>query len=173
MTDVETSVKISIEQAYLKTDAQNIEQSRAAIALAEKRQYWKERIETAEQEGKTLFGWLLEQSQQDLLDLLAFCTAVSVNTVESRENRPSQHVTALMNALNLDMAEWWEATGENYLSHVSKDRILAIVAEAVSPQQAQSMNGFKKADLARQAEQALSGLRWLPDNFKVAKRQEQ
>ena len=72
------------------------------------------------------------------------------------------------------MADWWEATAENYLSHVSKDRILTVVAEA-SPQHAQSMNGFKKTDLARQAEQALSGLRWLPDNFKtpVQKEEEQ
>ena len=37
------------------------------------------------------------------------------------------------------------------------------------------MNGFKKADLARQAELALSGfgLRGLPDNFKVAKPREE
>jgi ParB family chromosome partitioning protein len=42
---------------------------------------------------------------------------------------------------------------------------------AVSPQIAQSMNGFKKGDLVQQAEQALSGLRWLPDNFKAAKSQ--
>ncbi|SET70610.1 hypothetical protein SAMN05216412_11367 [Nitrosospira multiformis] len=34
---------------------------------------------------------------------------------------------------------------ENYLSHVPKDRILAIVAEAVSPPHAQSMNGLKKS----------------------------
>ena len=31
-----------------------------------------------------------------------------------------------MTALNLDMADWWEATPENYLSHVSKDRILEL-----------------------------------------------
>jgi ParB family chromosome partitioning protein len=170
---VETPVKINIEQAYLKTDAENIEQGRAAVALAEKRQYWQERIEAGKQEGKELFGWLLEQPQQELLELLAFCTAVSINTVSGRENAPSSNVAALMSALNLDMADWWEATGENYLSHVSKDRILGIVAEAVSPQKAQSMNGFKKGDLARHAEQALSGLRWLPDNFKAAKPQDE
>ncbi|MBA4141848.1 MAG: hypothetical protein H0X43_02345 [Nitrosospira sp.] len=78
-----------------------------------------------------------------------------------------------MNALNLDMADWWEPTADSYLSHVSKDRILTIVAETVSPQHAQSMSGLKKGDLVRQAEQTLSGLRWLPDNFKAAKPQEQ
>ena len=58
----------------------------------------------------------------DLHDLLAFCTAVSINTVSGRENTPSDDVAALMTALNLDMADWWEPTPENYLSHVSKDR---------------------------------------------------
>jgi ParB family chromosome partitioning protein len=169
---VETPVKISIEQVHLKPDAQNIEQSRAAIALEEKRQYWQERIEAGKQEGKELFGWLLEQPQQDLLELLAFCTATSINTISGRENAPSDGVAALMTALNLDMADWWKATAENYLSHVSKDRILNIVAETVSPQQAQSMSGFKKGDLVWHAEQALSGLRWLPDNFKAVQPQE-
>jgi ParB family transcriptional regulator, chromosome partitioning protein len=160
-------LQISIEETCLKPDAEDIEQSKAAIALAEKRQYWQKRIDAAEQGGKTLFEWLLEQSQQDLLDLLAFCTAVSVNTVSERESTPSKNVTALMSALNLDMSDWWKATAENYLSHLSKDRILTIMAEVVSPQHAQSMNGLKKSDLVCQAEQALSGLDWLPDNFKV------
>jgi ParB family chromosome partitioning protein len=160
-------LQISIEEACLKLDAEDIEQSKAAIALAEKRQYWQKRIDAAGQGGKTLFEWLLEQSQQDLLDLLAFCTAVSVNTVSERESTPSKNVTALMRALNLDMSDWWEASAKSYLSHLSKDRILTIMAEAVSPQHAQSMNGLKKSDLVRQAEQALLSLGWLPDNFKV------
>ena len=80
----------------------------------------------------------MEQPQQDLLELLAVCTAASINTVSGKENAPSDEVAALMIALNLDMADWWEVTAENYLSHVPKDRILTIVAEAVSPQHAQS-----------------------------------
>jgi ParB family chromosome partitioning protein len=101
------------------------------------------------------------------LELLALCTANSINTVSGKENAPSDEVAALMTALNLDMAEWWEATAEGYLSHVSKDRILAVVTDAVSPRLAQSMNGLKKGDLARHSEQALSDLHWLPDNLKV------
>jgi len=162
-------LQISIEETRLKPDAEGIEQSKAATVLAKKRRQWQKRIDAAARGGKTLFEWLLEQSQQDLLDLLAFCTAVSVNTVSERESTPSQEVIALMTALNLDMADWWEATGESYLSHVSKDRLLTIVAQAVSPEHAQRMNGLKKGDLVRQAEQVLSGIKWLPDHFKVTK----
>ena len=119
-----------------------------------------------------MFGWLLEQSQQDLLDLLAVCTATSINTVSSRENAPSDEVAALMIVLNLDMAGWWEATPENYLSHVSKERVLSVVSEAVSFEKADAMRGLKKDQLVMRADEALSGLRWLPDNFKAPVPQE-
>ncbi|SHM15974.1 chromosome partitioning protein, ParB family, partial [Nitrosospira sp. Nsp11] len=160
-------VQVNVERPYLKPDAENIEQSRAAMAVEDKYRLWKERIEAAGQGGKNLFQWLLEQPQQDLLDLLAFCTAVSVNTVSSRENIPSDDIAALMTALNLDMADWWQPTPENYLSHVSKDRIIAVVGEAVSSQNADLMRGLKKDDLVRQADSELTGLRWLPNNLKV------
>ena len=158
-------IKINLQRIYLKPDAGNIEQGKAAIALAEKHQYWKDRVETREAD-KDLFTWLLEQPQPDLLDLLALCVAYSIDTVTSREHAPSQPVAKLMNALNLNMAQWWEATAENYLAHVNKDRILSIVTEAVSPRNADLMRNLKKADLVRQAETELSGLNWLPDNFK-------
>ncbi|SEO45351.1 hypothetical protein SAMN05216404_12310 [Nitrosospira multiformis] len=35
------------------------------------------------QEGKELFVWLLDQSQEDLLELLAVCTAASINPVSA------------------------------------------------------------------------------------------
>jgi ParB family chromosome partitioning protein len=159
-------IKINIQRIYLKPDAGNIEQSKAAIALAEKHQYWKDRVETREA-GQDLFTWLLEQPQQDLLDLLALCVSYSIDTVSGREKAPSQPVAGLMNALNLNMAQWWEATAENYLAHVNKDRILSIVNDTVSPRNADLMRSLKKADLVRQAESELSGLKWLPDNFKV------
>ena len=160
-------VQVNIEQTYLKKDAETIGQSRAARAIEEKRAYWAARIEAAGQGGKTLFGWLLEQDLADLHELLAFCTAASLNTVSGREHAPSNDVAVIMAALNLDMADWWEPTPENYLSHVSKDRILEVVGEAVSPQVAQTMTKMKKGELVQSANVKLSGLRWLPDNFKT------
>jgi ParB family chromosome partitioning protein len=70
------------------------------------------------------------------------------------------------------MADWWEATPENYLSHVLKDRILSVMTEAVSPGKADAMRGLKKDQLVLRADEELSGLRWLPDNFKVTELQE-
>lgn len=73
-----------------------------------------------------------------------------------------------MTALNLDMAEWWEATPENYLSHVSKDRILEVVTEVVSADKANSLRGLKKQELVIKANDELSGSRWLPDCLKTS-----
>jgi ParB family chromosome partitioning protein len=67
------------------------------------------------------------------------------------------------------MADWWEATPENYLSHVSKERVLSVVSEAVSFEKADAMRGLKKDQLVMRADEELSGVRWLPDNFKAAK----
>ena len=160
-----TPVKINLTRVYLKADAANIEDSKAALALAKKHQDWQDRI--AAREDQDLFAWLLQQPQPDLLDLLALCVSYSIDTVSGRENVPSQPVAGLMNALNLNMAEWWEATAENYLSHVNKDRILEVVRETVSPDMAQTMTQFKKAELVEAAEKRLAGLKWLPDNLKV------
>ncbi|WP_074975792.1 ParB/RepB/Spo0J family partition protein [Nitrosospira multiformis] len=160
-------LQISIDETRLKPDAEGIEQSKAATALAKKRRQWQKRIDAAGRSGKILFEWLLEQSQQDLLDLLAFCTAVSVNTVSERESTPPQEVTALMTALNLDMADWWKPTSGNYLSHVSKDRILSVVAEAVSTERANLMRNLRKEQLVRKADEELSDSRWLPENLKA------
>ena len=94
-------VQVSIECSYLMQDAENIEQSRAGRVMEEKCRYWQERIEAAEQGGKSLFGWLLEQEQADLHELLAFCTAASLNTVAGRENAPSKDVAAIMAAQDM------------------------------------------------------------------------
>ena len=72
-----------------------------------------------------------------------------------------------MIVLNLDMADGWKPTAENYLAHVSKEQILSVMVEAVSAGKAELMRGLKKQELVRNADEELSGLRWLPENFKV------
>jgi ParB family chromosome partitioning protein len=116
---------------------------------------------------KDLFSWLLKQPQEEVQDLLALCVSSSVNTVTSREDAPAPEVLRLMTALDMNMANWWEPTADNYLSHVSKDRIIGIVSDAVSPQIAQTLTKLKKGELVKTAEAKLAGLRWLPENLEV------
>jgi ParB family chromosome partitioning protein len=51
---------------------------------------------------------------------------------------------------------------------VGKDRIIGMVADAVSPQIAQTLTKLKKGELVKAAEAHLFGLRWLSDNLKKA-----
>ena len=107
-----------------------------------------------------LFGWLAEQSQTEILALLAFCVAQTVDSVQADE-APSA-ADELARAAGLDMHAWWEPKAENYLASIPKARILEIVREAVSPEVASSLSLMKKAPLAEAAERRLAGTGWLP-----------
>jgi ParB family chromosome partitioning protein len=111
-------------------------------------------------EPEQLFTWLLEQPQAEILSMLAYCVAISVDCVQSDE-APSV-ADELACAAGLDMRAWWTATAESYLAHVSKARILEIVREAVSPEFAATLTDLKKGALAAAAERRLAGTGWLP-----------
>jgi ParB family chromosome partitioning protein len=69
---------------------------------------------------------------------------------------------ALASALDLNMADWWEATAESFFGRVSKPVILAAVAEVSTAQAADNIAGLKKAELAAEAEKRVAGKGWLP-----------
>ena len=114
-------------------------------SLTERLGLWRQRLpEMAE----GLWDWLLAQDTATRLDLLAYCAALSVDAVERAHERGRdgrlQHADRLAAALGLDMAEWWQPTAESYLGRVSKARILAAVAEGVSPQAAENLASSKR-----------------------------
>jgi ParB family chromosome partitioning protein len=112
------------------------------------------------EDSDDLLAWLIEQSDSDLLSLLAYCAAVSVDGVQVDEG-PSL-LDGLARATRLDMRRWWSATVGSYLGAVPKARILAAVTEAVSAEAAVPLAKLKKAALAEAAERQLAGSGWLP-----------
>ena len=77
----------------------------ASLGLAEVRAAWIERLPPREDEA---FAAVLALPQDDLLSLLALCTALTVTAMASKESeRP---VAALASALGLDMHDWWTPT---------------------------------------------------------------
>lgn len=112
------------------------------------------------EDSDDLLAWLIEQSDSDLLSLLAYCAAVSVDGVQVDEG-PSL-LDGLARATKLDMRRWWSATVGSYLGAVPKARILAAVTEAVSAEAAVPLSKLKKAALAEAAERQLAGSGWLP-----------
>lgn len=107
-----------------------------------------------------LFVWLSEQPQTEVLSLLAFCVAQTVDAVQADETPGAAE--ELARAAELDMHAWWAPKAENYLASIPKARILEIVREAVSPEVASALSIMKKGALAEAAEKRLAGTGWLP-----------
>ena len=55
------------------------------------------------------------------------------------------------------MADWWQATGTSYLSHVPKAKLAGAVTQAVSAEAGNALASLRKADAVKQAEQVLAG----------------
>lgn len=103
----------------------------------------------------------LAQPRDVLFDLLAYCTARSIDAVAARERTPDQS-DAIAEALGLDMADWWAPTSANYLGHVSKAKALEAVQEATGEQATPAAAAMKKAEAAAHCARRLEGTRWLP-----------
>jgi len=113
--------------------------------------------------GET-FAWCLQQEQDRLLRLLAYCVAQTVDAVRTKTPHGDERVAftdALASALDLDMAKWFTPTAENYFGRVSKAQVLDALREVkggITP----AWESMKKADLAALAERQIAGTGWLP-----------
>jgi ParB family chromosome partitioning protein len=66
------------------------------------------------------------------------------------------------------MTRWWSATGEAYLQHVSKARVVEVVQAVAGAKAAGPLAALKKDAAVAQAEQLLAGRGWLPDCLRTA-----
>ena len=150
-------LKIDAHNAALGAHAEELSTSRAHASLHTRR----EALESVlPKDAKQLFAWLLAQPQTDVLALLAFCVAQSADGVTDDE-RP-EGVDELARAAGLDMREWWSPTAANYFASVPKSRVLEIVRETISPEEAATLTKLKKDALTKAAESKVSGTGWLP-----------
>jgi ParB family chromosome partitioning protein len=106
---------------------------------------------------------LLDKPQEELIQLLALCTAPAVDVVTPRATA-SQPGAELAQALGLDMAAWWKPTADSYFLHVPKAAILDAVAQ-FAPNEVQRLSKLKKAEIAQEAERLAEGSGWMPAVF--------
>ncbi|QRA15174.1 ParB N-terminal domain-containing protein (plasmid) [Burkholderia thailandensis] len=147
----------------LKNAAPELETADTSVGLREYAKSWRAQFP---KDGAQVFGWLLEQSDERLMNLLALCTALSVDGVVGNEQPHA--INAIAGALNLDLSAHWQPTRENYLDHVSKDRIAAVVSSVVSPDEGKRLAKMKKGDAAAEAQKLLEGRNWLPEFMAAA-----
>lgn len=160
-----TPVKLMPHQADAGLVSQVFDpaESRACEMLDTARQRWGERMPG---EAGRLFAWLMALGDGERDELLALCVALTLNDVRDSE-RPSP-LDCVASALSLDMADWWEPTAAGYFSRVTKETILAAMAEG--EQAALRIKGVGKQELARVAERELKERRWLPVPLRASDR---
>ncbi len=150
-------------QHELRGAAEDIEASPAAQRIEADRIAW---IEHLPKEPDAVFDWMLQQPPQTVQRLLTFLVASTVNGITGTDTgRPVND--GLARALGLDMTRWWSATGEAYLQHVSKARVVEVVQTVAGAKAAGTLGALKKDAAVAQAEQLLAGRGWLPDCLRV------
>lgn len=142
----------------LRREAEDMADSAAWTKMDVQRRNWVERLPRG---TEAVFPWLMQQDQATVLQLLTFLVATSVTGVSGVE-RDKQSTDALAHALDLDMTKWWTPTAATYFNHVSKGRILDVVAEAAGANAASPLASLKKDAVVAGAEQSIAGTGWLP-----------
>ena len=97
-----------------------------------------------------LLLWLLAQEPDLTSNLFAFCVAATLDGTSDADR--AHPINELADLLNVDLSYYWKPTRASYFDHVSKARIVDVVAAAVSPEAAADLQGMKKSDAAAAAE---------------------
>jgi len=161
----DNAVQISVQRPMLTTDAPELPETAAGKAIEKVREEW---VSKLPEESEELFSWLLAQSQEEVLSLLAFCTAETVNTTSGDPSTGIGKAFPYMAALNMDMADWWQPTKASFFDHVRKDKAVATVEAIVSKEAAAPLLTMKKDALGTEAEKLVAGKRWLPSLMQSA-----
>lgn len=136
-----------------------LENSKALRAVEDKRADLLERLPENPAE---LFTWLGQQTVVDVIEILCFCTATSLNAIVGSETA-QRPLAAVEDAIGLDMADWWQPTVESFLAQVPKAVVVTAMQEAGASEDAiKAAAAAKKADAATLAEAELRDTGWLP-----------
>ena len=142
----------------LLTDADDMADSIAWKEIEAEREKWARMLpeRTAE-----LLPWLLVQDVDITSNLFAFCVAATLDGTSAVDH--AHPINELADLLHVDLSYYWKPTRASYFDHVSKARMVDVVAAAVSPEAAMNLQGMKKGDAAAAAELRMADSGWLPE----------
>ncbi|MDY6949163.1 MAG: ParB N-terminal domain-containing protein [Pseudomonadota bacterium] len=159
----DSAVEITAAHRDLEPFANDIKQAKAYKVLEERRATLKKQLP---RKADNLFAWLLKQPQSEVLQLLAFCVAATVDSVRNDETFGGAS-GELAKAVGLNMREWWTATAANYFGRIPKERVISIVTKALSPESAAALHSLKKQGAAQLAEERMANTGWLPKSLRT------
>ena len=157
-----TPLQLRLTTTGLERLAPGVDDGPAGRRVRDRCEAWGARLP---ERPEDLWGVVAALAPSDQLDLMACCAGVGLYAVrDPHDRRPGALAQAetLATAVGLNMAETWSATAASYFSRVSKARVLEAVTEAVNPEEASRIAGFRKTDMAEAAERLVEGKGWLP-----------
>jgi ParB family chromosome partitioning protein len=136
-------------------------EGKAAAEFDALRAAWRERLPA---DDTDLFDALRQMKRADLLALLAVCVAGTVDAVVRSEH--DTRADGLARAVGLDMSAYWQPTAQAYFDHISKAHILTGL-RAFKPSEVHRVAGYKKPQMAAEAERHAIAAAWLPDMLRT------
>ncbi|HCR1909633.1 TPA: ParB/RepB/Spo0J family partition protein [Enterobacter kobei] len=99
-----------------------------------------------------------------LMSLMAFCTACSVDGVQTRDMGHTSRSTldTVEVAIGFHLRDWWQPTKDNYFASLKHPQIVASLKDAGLTGAAGDAEKMKKGDAAAHAEHFMQHTRWVP-----------
>ncbi|HHU8573708.1 TPA: ParB/RepB/Spo0J family partition protein, partial [Escherichia coli] len=154
-------IRLECEHYALTSDAPSGKEGAAFMALMAEHSRFAALLPEGWERDMTTF---LSLSQEVLLSLLSFCTACSLNGVQTREcgHTSRSPLDSLETAIGFHMRDWWQPTKANFFGHLKKPQIIAALNEAGLSGAARDAEKMKKGDAAEHAEFHMKDNRWVP-----------
>ncbi|HDS9374598.1 TPA: ParB/RepB/Spo0J family partition protein [Escherichia coli] len=154
-------ISLECEHYSLTSDAPSGKESAAFMALMAEKARLAALLPEGWSRDMTTF---LSLGQEVLLSLLSFCTACSLNGVQTREcgHTSRSPLDSLETAIGFHMRDWWQPTKANFFGHLKKPQIIAALNEAGLSGAARDAEKMKKGDAAEHAEFHMKDNRWVP-----------
>lgn len=154
-------ISLDCKHYSLTKDAPSGKEGMAFLTLMQEGQ----RLEKLLPEGwKQDFTTFFTLSTADLLALLSFCTACSLDGMQTRGTGGTTRspLDQLEPSLAFHMRDWWQPTKENFFGSLKKPQIIAALNEAGLTGAARDAEKMRKSDAAERAEDLMRNNRWVP-----------
>lgn len=155
------SISVSVAHSSLTREAPSGNEGPAYTALMAEAA----RLEALLPEGwRKDFTTFFSLEGELLMSLMAYCTACSVNGVQTRDmgHTSRSPLDDLEKAIGFHLRDWWQPTKVGYFSSLTHSQIVAAMNDAGSVGAAKDAGKMKKGDAAEHAEFWMKDNRWVP-----------
>jgi len=154
-------MRLEVHHSGLTSEAPTGKSGQAWMSLMQEKARLEALLPDGWQKDYTTFFTL---DGQTLMSLMVFCTACSVDGVQTRTmgHTTQSDLDGVEAAIGFHLRDWWQPTAENFLGLLSKNQIVDALKEAGQTSAVTDAARMKKSDTAELAETLLSKTRWVP-----------